>query len=163
MTGHNRSAMVHLLAGLNGAGKTTYAMQLQAELPAVRFSLDEWMLRLHGLAYDDPRYPALAEGCQGLIWDTALQVLASGVDVVLDWAERAREHGYDAVLHYVRVSLETAIARAETRQVGGGVASHALDERAVRHLYEIFEEPAEDEPLKVRVVDAEKRRSQAIG
>ncbi|NJC23977.1 putative kinase [Arthrobacter pigmenti] len=37
---------VHLLCGLNGAGKTTYARQLEHELPAVRFSLDEWMLHL---------------------------------------------------------------------------------------------------------------------
>ena len=33
---------VHLLAGLNGAGKTTFARQLEADLPAVRFTLDEW-------------------------------------------------------------------------------------------------------------------------
>jgi predicted kinase len=48
---------VHLLAGLNGAGKTTFARHLEADLPAVRFTLDEWLLRLHGLRYDDPRYP----------------------------------------------------------------------------------------------------------
>jgi hypothetical protein len=48
------------------------------ELPAVRFTLDEWMLRLHNLRYDDPAYPALAESCKSLIWDTALQVLRAG-------------------------------------------------------------------------------------
>ena len=40
---------VHLLCGLPGAGKTTLARQLEAGLPAVRFSLDERMLRSEGL------------------------------------------------------------------------------------------------------------------
>ncbi|WP_460532347.1 AAA family ATPase [Flindersiella endophytica] len=39
------SARVHLLCGLVGAGKTTCARRLAADLPAVRFSPDEWMLR----------------------------------------------------------------------------------------------------------------------
>lgn len=38
---------VHLLCGLPGAGKTTLARRLEAGLPAIRFSLDEWMLRLY--------------------------------------------------------------------------------------------------------------------
>lgn len=45
---------VHLLCGLPGAGKTTYAARLAAENSAVRFSLDEWMLRLYPWTYDDP-------------------------------------------------------------------------------------------------------------
>jgi len=53
---------VHLLCGLPGAGKTAYAYSLEAELPAVRFSLDEWMLRLYPWSYDDPRYVARLDG-----------------------------------------------------------------------------------------------------
>lgn len=49
---------VHLLCGLPGAGKTVYARGLEADLPAVRFTLDEWMLRLYSWSYDDPRYGA---------------------------------------------------------------------------------------------------------
>ncbi|MBG6192490.1 adenylylsulfate kinase-like enzyme [Arthrobacter sp. CAN_A212] len=49
---------VHLLCGLNGAGKTTRARQLEDELPGVRFSLDKWMLR---------SFPDLSYGiCQGV-------------------------------------------------------------------------------------------------
>ena len=46
---------VHLLAGLNGSGRTLLARALERRRPAVRFTLDEWMLRLYGLRYDDPR------------------------------------------------------------------------------------------------------------
>jgi hypothetical protein len=111
-----RPPRVHLLAGLKWAGKTTYARRLEADLPAVRFTLDEWMLRLHELRYDDPTYPELAESCKSLIWDTAQQVLRARVDVVLDWnqwsrkrrrewATRATQARFEPVLHYIRVPL----------------------------------------------------------
>lgn len=95
---------MHLLVGLNGAGKTTYARQLEARLPAVRCTLDEWMIRLYQFRYDEPEYASLASLCRELSWDLALQVLAAGTDVVLDWnsgsrsqrllwSSRAAEHG----------------------------------------------------------------------
>ena len=92
------TARIHLLAGLNGAGKTTLARQLEATLPAVRFSLDEWMLRLHGLSFDDERYPELAGKCRALIWDLTAQVVRTGTSVVLDWNMWSRERRADAVL-----------------------------------------------------------------
>jgi predicted kinase len=157
------SAIVHLLAGLNGAGKTTYARRLAAERPAVRFTLDEWMLRLHRLPFDDPRYAALAADCQDLIWDTALQVLSVGVDVVLDWNQwsrqrratwraRAEEAGYAVLLHYLDVSLETAIARTAQRARDGVATAHVVDEAAVRHLERLFEVPSDDEGIPIQRV-----------
>jgi len=148
---------VHLLAGLNGAGKTTLARQLQAWLPAVRFSLDEWMLRLHGLGYDHPRYPSLVGGCQELIWDTALQVLAGGNHVVLDWNQWSRQRrrvwrdkavaaGYQPVLHHVRAPLAVAIARAEARR---SPFCHVLDPAGIAHLETIFEAPSANEGLTI--------------
>jgi hypothetical protein len=41
----------HLIYGYLGAGKTTFARQLERDIPAIRFSHDEWMVRLYG---DDP-------------------------------------------------------------------------------------------------------------
>jgi predicted kinase len=154
---------VHLLAGLNGAGKSTYARQLAAEQPAVRFTLDEWMLRLFALHYDDARYPDLARRCTALIWDTAQQVLAVGVDVVLDWNQWSRERrafwrdqvvsaGQRAVLHYLPVSIDTAIARAQERRQRGPADAHVLDSEGIRHLAALFEVPAEDEGLELQIV-----------
>ena len=42
------AAQLILVVGCTGAGKTTYARQLAAELGAVRFSIDEWMMALFG-------------------------------------------------------------------------------------------------------------------
>lgn len=60
-------------------------------------ALDELMPRLHGLPFDDARYPELAGDCQELIWDTAAQVLAAGVDVILDWNMWSCDPRADAV------------------------------------------------------------------
>lgn len=159
-----RGPVVHLLCGLNGAGKTTLAKELQTRLPAVRFSLDEWMLRLYpGVHFAAAEYGGLAETCKLLIWDTARQVLHSGSDVVLDWNQWSRDRravwrdkagaaGFPAVLHHVRTPLETAIERIGLRAASGDPASHRLDERGVRHLAGIFEPPGPEEGLEIRAV-----------
>lgn len=152
--------MVHLLAGLNGAGKTTHAKRLEATAPAIRFTLDEWMLRLYDLQFDDERYPALAEGCRGLIWDLAAQTLRTGTDVVMDWNHWSRERrrqsrelalaaGGLPLLHYVNVPIEVAMARSRARSAAGEKHAHRLDAAGIRHLASIFEEPSEDEGTRI--------------
>jgi predicted kinase len=162
-TAHARPT-VHLLCGLNGAGKTTYARRLAEERDAVRFSLDEWMLRLHSdLRFDASEYGPLAERCKELIWEVARQVLALGHDVILDWNSwsrarratwhgRAREAGYGTLLHYLDVPLDVAIARAASRAAAGAPGAHVLDAAGVRHLAAIFEVPREDEGLPINTV-----------
>jgi predicted kinase len=152
---------VHLLCGLPGAGKTTLARQLEAGLPAVRFTLDEWMLRLHpDLHFTSGNYGELAETCKLLIWDTARQVLQCGTDVVLDWnqwsrgrravwAGRAEAAGAAVVLHYVRTPLQTSIKRAAARAARWEAGSHRIEEADVRHLAGIFEEPERSEGLRI--------------
>lgn len=153
--------VVHLLCGLNGAGKSTLARDLETSLPAVRFSLDDWMLRLYpGLHYASEDYGRLAEDCKLLIWDTAVQVLRAGTDVVLDWNQWSRERraqwrektaeaGFDAVLHHVQTPLDVAIERVRRRTLAAEPGTHPLTEEGVRHLAGIFEEPAGSEGLRI--------------
>lgn len=155
------TAAVHLVAGLNGAGKTTLAKDLAAKLPGVRFSLDEWMMHLHGLSFDDPRYPELAEQCRELIWDMAAQVLRAEVAVILDWNHWSRARRADTVrraaalessceLHYVKVPIETAVARAAGRN---DPTSHHLTAEGIHHVDDIFEIPEESEGFSLHVID----------
>lgn len=156
-------ATVHLLCGLNGAGKTTLARELERSVPTVRFTLDAWMIRLFpDTGIDSPDYAPRAEACKQLIWDTAVKVLSAGTDVVLDWnqwsrarrtewSSRARDEGFDVVLHHVSVPAETAIDRAERRAAGGIADAHVLTAGDIRHLAGIFEEPQADEGMRLVV------------
>jgi hypothetical protein len=110
-----------------------------------------------------PEYGDLAESCKLLIWDTALQVLPSGTDVVLDWnqwsrerravwRDKARAAGFPAILHHVRTPLDAAVERVSNRATDGDPWSHRLDEAGVRHLARIFEPPGPDEGLDIRPV-----------
>lgn len=150
---------VHLLAGLNGAGKTTHARHLESALPAVRFTLDEWMLRLHHLTFNDSTYPAAASDCRDLIWDTAIQVLHAGVPVVLDWnlwsrahraewVERAARVGLTCTLHYLDTPLDAATRRATGRI---DPDAHRLSADDVRHLAGLFEPPTTSEGFVLEV------------
>lgn len=155
------AAEVHLLCGLPAAGKSTVARQLDQTRPAVRFTLDEWMLRLHALPYDDPQYAELSGRCQELIWSTAQQVLFNGVDVVLDWnqwSRRRRAHwrdkalraGHGVRLHHVDVPVEVAVERARRRGADGSQQwTHDLDAAGIHHLARLFERPTEDEGLPI--------------
>ncbi|MGO3478055.1 MAG: AAA family ATPase [Brachybacterium tyrofermentans] len=155
------SGRLHLLYGLSGSGKSTLARQLQKRCPAVRFTLDEWMLRLHPeLSIDDPAYGDRAEMVRELIWSIAEQVLRSGVDVVLDWncwsrARRswARDHaatiGAEVVLHRLSTSLEESTRRAEQREASGATFAHRIDLAGNKHLAGLLEEPTTDEQLTV--------------
>ena len=73
------------------SGQDNLRQAAGGDVGGVRFTLDEWMLRLYGLRHVDPRYVAHLEPCQDLIWDIAVQVLAVGHDVVLDWNQWSRE------------------------------------------------------------------------
>lgn len=159
-------ATVHLLCGLNGAGKTTLARDLERSHPAVRFTLDAWMIRLYpDTGIDSPDYAPRAEACKQLIWDTAVGVLSTGTDVVLDWNQwsrarrtewsaRARGDGFDVVLHHVSVPVETALARAARRTAAGVADAHVLTADEIRHVAEIFEEPQAHEGTRLVVHDS---------
>lgn len=85
-----RAVMV-LIVGLPGAGKTTLARQLEEELQAIRFTPDEWMDPLFGIDEVDGRRWVLESE---LLWGIAARALTVGVSVILDygcWSESERD------------------------------------------------------------------------
>src|SRR5437868_12723432 len=82
----DQKATVHLLCGLPGTGRTTIARRLESE-GAVRFTLDEWMLRLFDLTPDQAEYGVRTERVCELIWDLTAPFVRGGHDVVLDWSQ----------------------------------------------------------------------------
>ena len=84
-------ATAHLIHGYLGAGKTTFARRLERDLPALRFTHDDWMVCLYGR--DPPTelfsdYAARVSDQIDAIWPRCLEL---GLDVVLDlnfWTRR---------------------------------------------------------------------------
>ena len=149
---------IHLMCGLVAAGKTAVARGLAQQLPAVRLSRDEWMLRLYGGRFDDTLYVERLGPCTELLWDVALAVVAAGSSVVLDWNFWSRERRSDArhrtdavgvnlILHWVELPVEAVLERARDRLANQPADAHEISEDDVRHLAAIFERRTVVQPL----------------
>jgi predicted kinase len=90
----NTSPTVHLLYGGLGAGKTTFAKQLERDLPALRLTHDEWMRHLYG---EDPPlelFPIYNQRISELLDTLWPRCLELGVSVILDfgfWSRLERD------------------------------------------------------------------------
>ena len=119
-------ATAHLIHGFLGVGKTTLARRLEQDIPAIRFSHDEWMTRLYG---DDPPVEHFAEFYRRVsevleeVWPRCLQL---GADVVLDfgcwtrwerdaWRSKIAAIGGPARLYRVTCSEDEPWRRIEKR------------------------------------------------
>jgi predicted kinase len=124
------STLLHVIFGPQGAGKSTYALDLARRAPAVHFPLDDWMARMFGPDMPDPlefdwmmdrvaRYEAQ-------IWSTAAAVMAAGTSAALDLglmrkADRARVReiaaacGLPLQFHFVTAPLDVRRARVLQR------------------------------------------------
>ena len=113
-----------IICGLPGAGKTTHAKRLEAELGGIRFCPDEWMLAL-GVSLWDEKFRATMGGLQ---WQLGQQLLAHGITVIIEWGTwgrserdalrlRARELGARAELHYLTAPLDVLFDRLQRRRL----------------------------------------------
>jgi predicted kinase len=119
-------ATLHLLHGIVGSGKTTFAQKLERELPAGRFSPDEWMVKLYGNDPPAAIFDAALARVFDLIWEHTGRVLRAGSDVVLDiglWTRASRDDarrraaafGVTCRLYELRCPEEVARRRVRQR------------------------------------------------
>ena len=113
---------IYVMVGLPGAGKTTRARQIEAERPALRLTLDEWMVPLFG----EPDAGGKQDVLEGrLVW-LAIRALRIDVSVILDfgvWSRDERsalrwlagEAGANCELHYLAIDQEEQQRRLESR------------------------------------------------
>ena len=153
-------AIAHLIHGFIGSGKTTYATQLEKDLPALRFSIDEWLIALYGQDPPENKFEKYYNRTAGLIWNVATRALESGQDVILDfgfWSRKSRDDARERlsrvnaelVFYNVTCADEVMEARALNRTVA--MPEHALyiNKEAIASLRERFEPLGCDESCKV--------------
>lgn len=149
-------ATIHLLHGFTGAGKTTFAKKLETEIGAVRFSPDEWMVKLYGNNPPEEYFAEYFERVESLIWQVAAQVLAVEVDVILDfgfWSRASRDEAREKAqilkaeskLYFIStpepIMKERVLQRTQNLPEGALV----IDENAFELFKTRFEPLGEDE------------------
>lgn len=113
-----------MIQGYLGAGKTTFARKLERELPAIRFTQDEWVTRIFGNQHLDPE--KMLQPVRNLIDSCWTRCVELGLDVVLDngfWSRKDRNEtrakaailGADYCLYSLSVPDDIAWARVEQR------------------------------------------------
>ncbi len=153
---------VYFLCGLAGAGKTTTAKKLEAQ-GAVRFTLDERMIKKYDYTIFDDEYGPLAAQEKELIWEEAQEVLCAGRDVVLDWSlwnknvrvewpQRVTAAGYEYKLIYLDIPLATLKQRLAARNANKPEFAHFAPLEELERFSKIFEPPTRDEGLNLEIV-----------
>ena len=160
-------AIIHLICGPVGAGKTTFSVKLAGEIGAIHFAIDEWMTNLFtpdldgDIEYD---WAMMRIGrMEGLIWSHVRQLMRINVDAVLDlgllqlahrqkFYDLAREDGFDICLHLVDADCEIRWQRVESRNRNKGATySMEVDRGMFDFCENLFERPEGDE-LKITVI-----------
>ena len=154
-------AVLHVIFGPTGAGKTTYAQDLSRRTPAVHFALDDWMARL--FAADMPKplefewMMERVERCEAQIWSTAAATMAAGTSVVLDIglmrkvdrkrvAEIARACELPIQFHFVTAPQESRRVRVLSRnEVRGPTFAIDVTPEMFDFMEGVYEAPDPDE------------------
>jgi predicted kinase len=161
-------ATAHLISGLPCSGKTTYAKARVADMNAVHFALDYWLITAFGsysiqsIGHEEHVRRVLA--CRKLIWKSATGFLARGVDVILDdgfffrdnriqHIQQAKEIGAQAVIHYVQAPLEVLRNRIQKRNANLPTYNFLIEPSMLEIFAGLFEVPSPSEGAPVMVVD----------
>ena len=156
---------VHMICGLPCAGKSTYAVGLQADLNnPVLFALDRWLITAHGryslatVGHQEHTRRVLA--CRDLMWDVAAEFLRRAVDVILDdgfflrqnrirHVALARAVGAEVTIHFV--DTPTLVIRSRLRARNAGLPPHnfEIDPETLTGFLGLFERPTEDEGAEI--------------
>ena len=153
--------LIHLVFGPQGAGKSTYAAALAERERGVVLAIDPWMQGLFGPDLPRPiSLPWVMERvgrCEARIWQTARDVAARGVPVVLDLgfmrradrtrvAEQARQAGLPVQAHWVSADAATRRARVMARnQTRGGTFAFEVSPAMFDAMEARFEAPDDRE------------------
>jgi predicted kinase len=145
-------AILVLMCGLPGSGKTTLARRLSGELPAIRLCTDEWQAALR-VSHSDEVFHDLLED---QLWKFGKNLIRIGQTVIFEkglWrrSERdekrreAAELGIDTELHYFDVPLDELARRLEARNAEARAHECPVTAGQMQDYAKIFQPPDEAE------------------
>ena len=158
-------ATLHVLCGLPGSGKSTFAQRLVRDRSAIHFANDEWMLVLFGRNPPEVQFREVFPKIEMLQWRLATELLTRGLDVVWDYGvwsrsdraeirRRCSETGAEFVLYEIVCDFESAVRRVIERSSAGD--SHLMINRAaMEHFRAKFEVPSPEEGFKIVRIQGE--------
>jgi predicted kinase len=146
------SGRVILVCGLPGSGKTTVSTRLAAELGAVRMCPDDWLEALGIDLWDG----AARDRVERLQWRQALELLALGVTVIVEWGlwtrherdalrEDVHRRGGSIELRHLDVPVEELWRRLDARNRAPEGAQAIIDRGSLLAWHAAFEAPTADE------------------
>ena len=154
-------AMVFLIEGPVGAGKSTFSNDLSQQVNAPHMILDSWMARLY--RPDRPStgiiewYVDRKKRCVDQIWDVALRVLNSGSDVILELGliqsesrqamyERIDNSGHEILVYVLDAPREERRERVRNRNIAkGSTFSMEVPDDLFEIASNMWEEPNDSE------------------
>ena len=153
-------AKIYFICGFIGSGKTTYAKQLAESAPAVRLSIDEWMIPLYGEHMQRDVFDARLNTLMTLFKETAQQMLTLGVSVIFDfgfWTQNERIQfqawaanlGVKSELIYLDVSFELCCERALNRNHQRADKSYEMNNEMLTMFWSWFEAPSRAEAATI--------------
>ena len=151
-------AKVTIICGKICCGKSTYAQRLRAERRAVLLSIDEIMLAMFG-QYVGDKHDEYVERTEKYLFNKSVEIVGSGIDVVLDWGlwtkeereyakEFYRSRNVECELHYIDISDKLWEERRNKRNeavLTGEADAYYIDDNLAAKFGAIFEPPTEEE------------------
>lgn len=151
-------AKVILICGKICSGKSTYAKELCVQNHAALLSVDEITLALFG-QYCGDMHDTYVERTQNYLFEKSLELIESGINVVLDWGfwmkkerdiakafYKTRNIAHE--FHYIDISDETWKARLKKRNsavLAKETSAYFVDDNLAAKFGALFEMPGKDE------------------
>ena len=145
------SATLHLVSGLPGAGKTTFAKALAEELGAARFCPDDWMHSAN-IGMRNWRFREQLEKQQLLL---ALLILDQGKDAIIEWGTWGADERIKVATvvhengHFIRgvfLTSDQEVLKSRIAQRNKVVAPDlVMSEKEFEQATERWQAPSEDE------------------
>lgn len=149
---------LHVLRGISGSGKTTFALTSPQFNSAVRISRDDLRRELFGITgkavLDNAKETRVTKEQEARVRN----LLIAGKNVVIDdtniresyvvkWLNMATDYGHDYLVHPLKVSLETAIARNDRRSAEEQVPIEVIEKQFSKYNREAKIRPSASHPF----------------